>query len=111
MLRYLKLGGICLEPYINELKPYLTSVQDIVDSTGFYERLKKEFLEKNEHRLVTLSGEQEDFIAEKHQAYCNIGYIKGDINFPSKGNCDVISGSGKEAKLKIKSLEGKVKFS
>lgn len=111
MLKYLKLDGINLEPYTNELQPFLTSIDQLNNPSNFYEKFKQEFLKENPYVLTTLSREQERLVDDKNKTYSNPIYIIGEPSYVSRGNCDVIAGSGKTAELRIKSLEGKVKFS
>ena len=112
MLKYVMIDGHRLEPYKSIIKKHVTSIGEITSMTpeSFYKEFKRELLKGVESHQADLHQYRED-IKKRVLEYMDKEYIKGNHNFSSKGNCDIIVGSGSKAKLIIESLEGKVKFS
>jgi lipoate-protein ligase A len=111
MLHYLKIDGHKIDRYYDELRPYIASIKDFHDTTNFYEKFVDSMLEGLDYTLSELTNSEMLLIQRRIPQYRDQKYILGRDDYPSKGNCDIIEGSGKDAKLKIPSLEGKVRFS
>jgi lipoate-protein ligase A len=112
MLKYVMIDGHHLGEYTQELKKHVTSIEDIANTRNdtFYNRFKDRLL-SNIHYKKFDPTPYSDALESKILKYKDLNHIVGQSDYPSKGNCDIIMGSGTKAKLLIPSLEGKVKYS
>jgi lipoate---protein ligase len=111
LLKYVMIDGHHLGRYYNEVRHHLACANDFMDTSDFYPRFKDAVIKGLDHYESGLTAGEMRLIRGKVQFYKDMKYVKGHDNYPSKGNCDIIAGSGSKASLKIRSLEGVVKFS
>jgi lipoate-protein ligase A len=120
LFRYCRIDGESLEKYSTLMEPFITSVKDLsphLTFDSFYESFRDSLV----RRLVSYRNEEvvkssllnghKSAVANWRNQYTDPGYISGKSDYPSRGHCDVIAGSGPNAVLKIPSLLGKVNYS
>ena len=109
-LQYLKIDGINLSPYLDRINDITTAIKEYKDIgyQYFYENFMRNFLVGVKYKFGDLSDEERKLMnmyMNKHQSKEWI-YDNGKEDLVSRGHCDIIEGT----RLKIKELEGRVKF-
>lgn len=114
MLRLIKIDGVKLARYKSEFATFTGSLEQEAGiswndfSSSFRERFVETLDEVSSTPLTSAEREGIEKIAEGR--YKNVSVIHGTGDEPSRGNCDLIIGSGEQALLRIPNLEGKVNF-
>ncbi len=119
LFRYCALDGYFLEDHVKVLARHITSVSDINPNLTF-SKFYSIFYNKVGERFESLIGEDASEsqltnyeiqkINELRETYTNSAYIIGDSDYPSRGHCDAIAGTGSNSVLKIPALEGRVRY-
>jgi lipoate-protein ligase A len=114
MLRLIKIDDVPLTPYREQFEQFASSLEREagIDVGDFYTLFRNAFLHSLDGAVVAPltaleRGSIDDII---YQQYGNKEYVHGTGDEPSRGNCDLIAGSGTNAVLKIPELVGKVNF-
>jgi hypothetical protein len=102
MLRYVKIDGKKLDFYYDELREKVSCIKDFSEVDGFYSRFKSELLSGLSFYDSVLDFEEQNLVQNVSDIYKSKDFVMGKPDWPSKGNCDIIEGSG---------LEGLVKYS
>ena len=118
--KYCKLDGVSLENHIEELSDQIISIKQLSPDMAFsdfynnFTRIFRKNLEKyvkESLQKTNLSQDQRQGIQNKRNTHLSSEYVQGKPNYPSRGHCDSIAGSGDKSVLKIRELIGKVTYS
>ncbi len=114
MLRLIKIDDVKLNGYRAEFERFASSLKNEtgVDAERFCDQFREAFLlYLGDVSISPLTLSERERIEEiVHKLYKNMEYVHGKGDEPSRGNCDLIAGSGENAVLKIPALVGKVTF-